>query len=88
MKAFHLEEIVKPRKVVCFKNLFIKEDLLSSDLVAATYSDLSVTYSNPKELYFKEAIKRLENQIEVPYQRLKLKSFLCQGVNRIPFSPL
>ena len=84
MQAFHLEEIVKPRKVACFKNLIIKEDSLSSDLVSATYSDISVAYSNPKELHFEEAVKRLDSQIEVAYQKLKLKPFSCQGGNPIP----
>ena len=64
-KAFYLEEIVRPGKVICFKNLLIKKDSFSCDLVTATYNDLSVAFSNPKELYFQEAAKCLQNQIKV-----------------------
>jgi len=64
LKAYHLKEIIKPRATVCFKNLLLKRDCFSPPLATATFNDLSMACSNPKELYFTEAVRKLQNQIE------------------------
>ena len=64
-KAYHLKEIIKPRAIICFKNLLLKRDCFSPPLATATFNDLSMACSNPKELYFTEAVRKLQNQIEV-----------------------
>ena len=81
LQAFHLEDIMKPGSLICFKNLVFKTDSFPASLVTATCTDLSAAYSNPKELFLKEAASELQNKIGVSklhilWQAKRLMNFI------------
>eukprot|EP00112_Aurelia_sp_Birch-Aquarium-sp1_P002215 Seg1237.6 transcript_id=Seg1237.6/GoldUCD/mRNA.D3Y31 product="Breast cancer type 2 susceptibility protein" protein_id=Seg1237.6/GoldUCD/D3Y31 len=82
LKAFHLEELLTHGSLVCIKNLIFKPE--PSSMVTATFNDLSVVYTNPKDVYLKVALDEIKqnNQNVTEYldeRRERLQEKLRSG---------